>query len=285
MTQSKPNRGRWPRLAGLLALLAAIPVGGAGAAQDWPFERGWDGEFQRLRFQVSWLFLPAGKSIIQAWRPEPGQVAFRTEACSNKRVDLISKVRDRVYARATYGPQGLRPAFYRVTQYKGDGWRDITTQYGGPVVTRKHHRDKVRTFDDVPPDHVDALTALFALRRKPLDVGERYTVPVFDQKKAYQLVGKVLRREEIATPFGERTPTVVVKPELKTAGIFQRKGDMWIWFTDDASHVPVRMKSSIAIGSIVAELVGIDSQPPAGGPQEPFCMPELGPPGSAGDPA
>lgn len=267
---------RWP--AGLALLLAA-----AGAqAQNWPFERGWDGEYQRLRFQVSWLFVNAGQSMIQAWRPDSGRVAFRTEACSNSTVDMIHKVRDQALARAAYGPAGYRADFYRLTQYDDGRWKDITTDYGDPVVTRKHHKDKSFTFEEVPSGSLDAVSALFALRRKPLEVGKRYTVPVFDEKKAYDLEVEVLRRERIKTPFGQRTPTVVVKPRLKTEGIFRRKGDMWIWFTDDVSHVPVRMESEIAIGSVDAQLVAIESQPPPRGPETPFCMPELGPPGQAG---
>lgn len=267
---------KWAWVAALV--LGVVTV--TARAEAWPFERGWDGEYQRLRFEVSWMFITAGESMIQAWRPGPGRVAFRTEACSNKTVDVIHKVRDQALARARFGPEGLRADYYRLTQYNDGGWRDITTHYGEPVVTRKQHKGKAERFEKVPSGSLDAVSALFALRRKPLEVGERYTVPVFDEDQAYELVVEVLRRERIETPFGRRTPTVVVKPELKTAGIFRRKGDMWIWFTDDASHVPVRMKSKVTFGSIDAQLVAIESQPPPGGPKTPFCMPELGSPGS-----
>lgn len=267
---------RLPRI--FLGVVAVLGVSTA-SAEPWPFERGWDGEYQRLRFEVSWLFISAGESMIQAWRPAPGEVAFRTEACSNSKVDMIHKVRDQALARATYGPEGLAPSFYRLTQYDSGDWKDITTRYGDTVVTRKHHKDKEFRFEEVPSGSLDAVSALFALRRKALEVGERYKVPVFDEKEGYELVAKVLRRERIETPFGKRTPTVVVKPELKTEGIFRRKGAMWIWFTDDASHVPVRMESEVAFGSVDAQLVAIESEPPPGGPEEPFCMPELGPPG------
>jgi len=48
----------------------------------------------------------------------------------------------------------------------------------------------------------------------------------------------------------------VIKPLLKSAGIFARTGDMHIWLTDDERRMPVLMKSKVRIGSIVVTLVG-----------------------------
>ena len=64
----------------------------------------------------------------------------------------------------------------------------------------------------------------------------------------------MIRKERIVTAAGE-FDTVVVNPLLKFEGIFQRKGEVYLWLTDDSRKMPVRMKSKIAIGSIFAELV------------------------------
>ena len=48
--------------------------------------------------------------------------------------------------------------------------------------------------------------------------------------------------------------TIVVEPDLKDAGIFMQKGAVLIWLTDDKHHIPVKMKSKIAVGSITAKL-------------------------------
>jgi hypothetical protein len=42
----------------------------------------------------------------------------------------------------------------------------------------------------------------------------------------------------------------VVVPELKHEGVFQQKGEVRIWLTDDQRHIPVKIRSKIAIGSI-----------------------------------
>jgi hypothetical protein len=64
----------------------------------------------------------------------------------------------------------------------------------------------------------------------------------------------VLRKEKIKTKLGE-FDTVVIKPLMKSEGIFDRKGDMYIWLTDDLRRIPVKMQSKVAVGSITATLV------------------------------
>ncbi|HKJ89286.1 MAG TPA: DUF3108 domain-containing protein, partial [Gammaproteobacteria bacterium] len=73
-------------------------------------------------------------------------------------------------------------------------------------------------------------------------------------------------RERIDTVLGKDTPTVKVRPRLKTDGVFSRKGKLWVWFTDDERHIPVRMRSKIAIGSVTARLTGVLHKPEADSP-------------------
>jgi hypothetical protein len=44
---------------------------------------------------------------------------------------------------------------------------------------------------------------------------------------------------------------------MKTEGIFNRKGAIYIWITDDARRIPVLMKTKVAIGSVTATLVEV----------------------------
>ena len=50
--------------------------------------------------------------------------------------------------------------------------------------------------------------------------------------------------------------TIVIKPLMKSEGIFNRKGDMFIWLTDDERRLPVKMRTKVVVGSITATLVG-----------------------------
>ncbi len=48
----------------------------------------------------------------------------------------------------------------------------------------------------------------------------------------------------------------MVKPLLKSEGIFMRKGDVYIWLTDDDRKIPVKMKSKVKVGAVNAVLKG-----------------------------
>ncbi len=77
---------------------------------------------------------------------------------------------------------------------------------------------------------------------------------VFDSKKVWNVEIQVLRKERISLPTGTFN-TIVVKPLMKSEGIFYRKGEIFIWLTDDIKHIPVKLQTKVAVGSITATLV------------------------------
>jgi hypothetical protein len=78
-------------------------------------------------------------------------------------------------------------------------------------------------------------------------------VPNHNAGKNHQLGVRVLRRERIKVSAGS-FDCIVIEPGLTAAGVFKQEGKLTIWLTDDARHMPVLMKSKVAVGSIVAEL-------------------------------
>ena len=65
----------------------------------------------------------------------------------------------------------------------------------------------------------------------------------------YKRQVKVLRREQVTVPAGT-FHCIVVEPALKFEGLFQQKGKITLWLTDDVRRVPVLIKSQIVIGTI-----------------------------------
>ena len=64
----------------------------------------------------------------------------------------------------------------------------------------------------------------------------------------------VVRREYMETPMG-RVRTVVLKPETRYQGILKKQGDSFLWVTDDADRIVVRLEAKVKIGTVVARLV------------------------------
>ncbi len=42
---------------------------------------------------------------------------------------------------------------------------------------------------------------------------------------------------------------------MKFSGLYDKRGDTVIWYSDDACRVPVRVNSKLVIGSLTAKLV------------------------------
>jgi hypothetical protein len=77
---------------------------------------------------------------------------------------------------------------------------------------------------------------------------ERYFVPA---KNPVVLTG--LREDTITVGAGTFV-TTVIRPTIKTSGIFSEGGDAQIWFTNDARRVPVQVKTKFAKFSLTLTL-------------------------------
>ncbi len=101
----------------------------------------------------------------------------------------------------------------------------------------------------------DPLSSFFYVRTLKAEVGRSVYVDVLDSKKLWNVEVKVLRKERIDTSLGS-FDTIVIKPLLKSEGIFNKRGDMYIWLTDDKKRIPVKMQTKVAVGRVTATLVG-----------------------------
>jgi Protein of unknown function (DUF3108) len=108
------------------------------------------------------------------------------------------------------------------------------------------------------PDQVqDALSSLYYLRTlEEFIVGKPITIQVHDSGKNWSVEVQTLGREKVTTPAGEFA-TIKVRTFPRYEGVFMNKGEIFIWLTDDNRKIPVLMKSTIAIGSIVSTLTKI----------------------------
>jgi hypothetical protein len=100
----------------------------------------------------------------------------------------------------------------------------------------------------------DVISGFFYLRTQPLIIGKAFYINVFDSNKFLKAEVSVLRKERIKVNSLGEVATIVIKPDLKSEGLFHRKGDIFIWLTDDEKRIPVKIETKVPIGKIVAEL-------------------------------
>lgn len=118
-------------------------------------------------------------------------------------------------------------------------------------VTRKGlKREKVV---DVPNDVQDIGSVFVFLRQKPLNIGDHIEVPIFTGHQIFTLVADVLGKEVLETKAGKFS-TLKVRVATGFRGKFEAKRDSFMWFSDDPRHVPVKISSDFAVGSVVVTL-------------------------------
>lgn len=214
----------------------------------------WIGE--RLVFEISWFKMKGGTAVLEVSEGVEvnGRKVHQISAVTNSNsfVDKFHKVRDRVDS-FVYA-DNLASCRFKVHQEEGRYRQDKEISFDYTKGTATYTVGEKTSYYPIPFFVQDALSALYYLRTRELIIGKPFIIDVFEDKKLWQLEVQVLGRERISTPAGE-FDTVLIKPLLKFEGIFQRKGDLYVWLTDDNRKMPVRMKSKIKIGSVYAELL------------------------------
>jgi len=262
------------RAAGVVLMLGLFWAGAAWAAAGAESERVFrDGE--RLVFDVTWMGIRAGQATLEARGVVQlnGGKAYHlvTTAQSAPLISKFYRVDDRSDSYLAVSPlrslqfdKQLREGSYRhnsQTAFDHDA-KVATFRYldFGRVpkgVTTLEEAEKYTKYvhQEFPlnPGALDELSVLYFVRTLPLAEGRTVTANVFASKKNWDLEVKVLRRETLDTVLGSRE-TFLVEPLLKFEGVFQQKGRVLVWLTQDAERIPVLMKSEIKIGSFVSTL-------------------------------
>ncbi len=96
---------------------------------------------------------------------------------------------------------------------------------------------------------LDDASFIFFVRTLKLEVGQTLSFSRYFRPNANPVTIQVLRRETITVPAGTFN-TIVVKPIIRTSGIFSEGGQAELWFSDDPTHTLIQMKAKLSFGSI-----------------------------------
>jgi hypothetical protein len=112
--------------------------------------------------------------------------------------------------------------------------------------------------NDIPGCVTDVISAIFYVGSRPLAVGQTYIFPLNDGGKTNDVRARVEAREDIKTPAGS-FHTLRVQPEA-SSGVVKNKGRIWVWYSDDAGHVPVQMRARLFWGTITLRLARVEKK-------------------------
>lgn len=214
---------------------------------------------ERLQYDLTWAGIKTGESVLEA-KDNGANIQFISKADSAKWVSIFYKVEDTVVS--TLKKERFQnfvgiPQNYRIKLREGKYRRDkeIVFDHAAKKAKYINHLNNETASFDINDSTLDPLSCFYYVRRLPLEVGKSVFIEVFDSKKLYKVEILVLNKEIVETPAGT-FKTILIKPIIKSEGIFYRKGDILIWLTDDEKRTPVLLKTKVQFGSVKAVLVG-----------------------------
>lgn len=171
---------------------------------------------------------------------------------SNTSYDWIFKVRDKYESyidTATLKPQ----KFIRNVDEGGyKTYENITfnSKENTAVTTKGLYK--------VPVCVQDVLSAIYYARNIDFNkykVNDKIPFTMFLDNEVYNLYIKYLGKETVKTKYGKFN-AIKFKPLLVKGTIFEGGEKMTVWVSDDANHVPLRIESPIAVGTVKVDMMG-----------------------------
>jgi hypothetical protein len=213
---------------------------------------------ERFVYDLTWAGIKAGTASLEVV-PYENRLKIISTAQSAQWVSVFYTVDDRIESTLSKNPSFSsigQPAQYRIKLREGRHRRDkevIFDHTNRKALYRDYLKNESKEFY-VPPFVFDPISSFYYLRTRRLVVGESTFISIFDSKKVWNVEVQVLRKEKVTIPLGTFN-TILVKPVMKSEGIFYSKGEIFIWLTDDEKHIPVKLQSKVAVGHITATLV------------------------------
>ena len=167
-----------------------------------------------------------------------------------------------------------RMLFYSVNDHY-ESWFDTTTlaslRYKQNIDEGSYERERVfemfperQTFsENGKPEEpgvslpLDDGSFIYFVRTLSLDLGQSYEFNRYFRPDRNPVRLQVLRKERIKVPAGE-FDAIVVRPAIKSKGIFSENSKAEIWFSDDSLRLMLRMKSGLPFGTLQLELKDIN---------------------------
>ncbi|MEA5113553.1 MAG: DUF3108 domain-containing protein [Geobacteraceae bacterium] len=213
---------------------------------------------EKLVYDLTWTGIKAG-TAIQEVNQVGNEIHIVSTARSADWISTFFPVEDRIESVLTGAkPPGIGlPRSYRMKIREGSHRRDREILFDQARKTSQYrdHLNGEKVEIDLPGSTFDTLSSFYFVRTLKLEVGKPVFLTILDNKKVWRVEVQVLRKEKLKTRLGN-FDTIVIKPLLKSEGIMDKRGDMYIWLTDDHRLLPVKMKTKVKVGSITATLVG-----------------------------
>jgi hypothetical protein len=210
---------------------------------------------ERLTYDIEWRLIHAGTAVVDAQK-----TSAHMKLESAGLVSTLFKVDD-AYGVTYDEPFCATSATLDAQEGKRHHETRVTfdrTRNRADYVERDLLKNAVlHTYDTAIPNCVhDTLGALISLRGLSLSPGQSVQMPVSDGHHSASVKIEAQDRETIKTAASEYK-TIRCETFLMNGIVYNRKGRVFIWLTDDARRLPVQiqLRMSFPVGTVTLHLL------------------------------
>jgi hypothetical protein len=209
---------------------------------------------ERMDYVIDYLGITLGKATISVGATVDGAAPLQL---ASRSAGLLSVVTFRQTLVSDLDLATFLPRSSVLDALEPGDYKHTDTARFDRVTDKVTVREKARsdhTYEvEVPPGTIDFVALVFTLRTLPLPDGASYPFQVLAGRKVSQVNVSVLKREWLRTGAG-RFPCVKVRVPTGFDGKFSERNPTYVWFSDDARRLVVRISTDFAIGRADADL-------------------------------
>jgi hypothetical protein len=171
---------------------------------------------------------------------------------SNSSYNWISKVNNRYETFIDTG--AMQPVKFIRDVHEGNHkkYENITfNRKASTAITN----DGVYKVPDCVQDLVSCLYYARNINFNKYKPGDKISFSMFLDNEVYNMYIRYVGKEDVKTKYG-KFRAIKFKPLLIKGTVFEGGEKMSVWVTDDANRVPLRVESSLAVGSIKVDMMG-----------------------------
>lgn len=217
-----------------------------------------EGEF--LKFRVHYGLLNAGYATLEVKEEKlNGQEVYHVigKGFSTGMTKFFFEVKD-VYE--SYIDTDTRNPYRFVRKIDEGGYtknqEGFFNQKTNKVLVKDYKHKTEKTFD-FSDNTQDILSSFYYLRNYPninkIKAGDSVIIDMFFDNETTKFKLKFIGREDIKTKFGI-VSAMIFRPLVQSGRIFKEEESLTIWISDDYNKIPLRIKASLLVGSLKADL-------------------------------
>lgn len=215
-----------------------------------------EGEF--LKYKIHYGLLNAGFTSLEIRETEDENTLHAIgKGWTTGMVGMVFSVDDNY--ETFFDKNTHRPIHFIRKVYEGGYTKDKEiffdfNKHRARVVNHKKETDSTYFIQNDVKDMLQSFYYVRSINFDEYEENDTIDVRMFFDEQMYMVKVLVLGRERLKTKFGE-IDCVVIRPLVQEGRVFKDEENVTLWVSDDHNKIPIRIKASILVGSVKADLI------------------------------